>query len=78
MVRGSIPGEVMWDLWWTKWHWDRFSLSTSVSPANSHSIHESSSHQTRSSLDTDSAVKLPTYKLRGTRPVYYFLQESPL
>jgi hypothetical protein len=27
----------MWDLWWTKWHWSRFSPSTSVSPANSHS-----------------------------------------
>jgi hypothetical protein len=25
------------DLWWTKWHWGRFSPSTSVSPANSHS-----------------------------------------
>jgi hypothetical protein len=23
----------MWDLWWTKWHWGRFSPSTSVSPA---------------------------------------------
>jgi len=19
-----IPGLTMWDLWWTKWHWDRF------------------------------------------------------
>jgi hypothetical protein len=27
----------MWDLWWTMWHWGRFSPSTSVSPANSHS-----------------------------------------
>jgi hypothetical protein len=27
----------MRDLWWTKWHWCRFSPSTSVSPANSHS-----------------------------------------
>jgi hypothetical protein len=27
----------MWDLWWTKWPWGRFSPSTSVSPANSHS-----------------------------------------
>jgi hypothetical protein len=27
----------MWDLWWAKWHWDRFSPGTSVSPANSHS-----------------------------------------
>jgi hypothetical protein len=26
-----------WDMWWTKWHWGRFSPSTSVSPANSHS-----------------------------------------
>jgi hypothetical protein len=21
---GSIPGQSMWDLLWTKWHWDRF------------------------------------------------------
>jgi hypothetical protein len=21
---GSNPGQVMWDLWWTKWHWGRF------------------------------------------------------
>jgi hypothetical protein len=27
----------MWGLWWTKRHWVRFSLSTSVSPANHHS-----------------------------------------
>jgi hypothetical protein len=20
---GSIPDQSMWDLWWTKWHWDR-------------------------------------------------------
>jgi hypothetical protein len=30
---GSRPGS-MWGLWWTKWHWDRLSPSTSVSPAN--------------------------------------------
>jgi hypothetical protein len=36
-ARGSNPGLVMWDLWWTKWHWGRFSPSTSVSPANLHS-----------------------------------------
>jgi hypothetical protein len=36
-ARGSSPGLVMWDLWWTKWRWGRFSLSTSVSPANLHS-----------------------------------------
>jgi hypothetical protein len=22
---GSSPGQVMWDLWWTKWHWGRLS-----------------------------------------------------
>jgi hypothetical protein len=27
----------MWDLWRTKWRWGRFSPSTSVYPANSHS-----------------------------------------
>jgi hypothetical protein len=27
----------MWDLWLSTWHWGRFSPSTSVSPANSHS-----------------------------------------
>jgi hypothetical protein len=26
----------MWNLWSPKWHWDRFSPSTSVAPANSH------------------------------------------
>jgi hypothetical protein len=34
---GSSPGLVMWDLWWTRWRWGRFSPSTSVSPANLHS-----------------------------------------
>jgi hypothetical protein len=24
----------MWDLWWTKWRWGRFSQSIPVSPAN--------------------------------------------
>jgi hypothetical protein len=28
---------VKWDLWWTKWCWGRFSLSTSVFPAYLHS-----------------------------------------
>jgi hypothetical protein len=33
----SGPGQVMWDLWWTRWHWGKFSPSISVSLANSHS-----------------------------------------
>jgi hypothetical protein len=28
----------MWDLWWTTWHWDRFSPSTSVFSCQFHSI----------------------------------------
>jgi hypothetical protein len=35
---GSNLGLVIWDLWWTKWRWDRFSPVTLVSPANFHSI----------------------------------------
>jgi hypothetical protein len=34
---GSSPDLVMWDSWWTKWRWGRFSRSTSVSTANLHS-----------------------------------------
>jgi hypothetical protein len=29
----------MWDLWWAKWHWGRFSPGISVSPANYHSTY---------------------------------------
>jgi hypothetical protein len=32
-----VRAQVMWDLWRTNWHWGKFSPSTSVSPANSHS-----------------------------------------
>jgi hypothetical protein len=39
----------MWGLWWTKWHWGRFSPSTSVSLANSHSINCSTFHHHLSS-----------------------------
>jgi hypothetical protein len=29
----------MWDLWWTKWRWGRFSPSTSIYLANLHSTY---------------------------------------
>ena len=29
---GSITGQSMWDLWWTKWHWDRFSPVNFIPP----------------------------------------------
>ena len=32
-----ISGQSMWDFWWTKWHWDMFSLRTSVSTCQYHS-----------------------------------------
>jgi hypothetical protein len=39
-VSRRLPGfdsrSGIWDLWWTEWHWDMFSPSTSVSPADSH------------------------------------------
>jgi hypothetical protein len=38
---GSSPGLVMWDLWWTKGRWGRFSPTTSVSPANLYSTNYS-------------------------------------
>jgi hypothetical protein len=34
---GFASGQSMWGLWWTKWHWGRFSPSTSVSLANHYS-----------------------------------------
>jgi hypothetical protein len=32
-----VRAQVMWNFWWTKWYWVRFSPRTSVSPVNSHS-----------------------------------------
>ena len=32
----SIPGQSIWDLWWTESHWDRLSSSTSVLPTLCH------------------------------------------
>jgi hypothetical protein len=37
----SIPGQVMWDLWWTDWHCGRFPLNNSVFRAKSHCTHPS-------------------------------------
>jgi hypothetical protein len=35
-ARVSTLGQIIWDLWWTKWQWGRYSQSTSVSSASSH------------------------------------------
>jgi hypothetical protein len=34
-VRSQVKS--MWDLWWTKWHWDRFFSEVSVFPCQFHS-----------------------------------------
>jgi len=34
---GSVPGQYMWDLWWTKWHWDMFLSEYFVFPSYYHS-----------------------------------------
>jgi hypothetical protein len=33
----SHPGQSMWELWWTKWHWDRFPLISLVFRCQYHS-----------------------------------------
>jgi hypothetical protein len=45
-VPDSRPGQSMWDLWWTKWHWDRvfseffcFPLSISFQRRSPNSYH---------------------------------------
>jgi hypothetical protein len=40
-AQGLILSRIMWDMWWTKWHWSRLFQSTSVSHANSHSTNYS-------------------------------------
>jgi hypothetical protein len=44
--KGKNPGQAtktksqiksVWDLWWTKWHWDRFFSELSVFPCRFHS-----------------------------------------
>jgi hypothetical protein len=60
-ARGSSPGLDMWDLWWTRWRWGRFSPSISVSPANFHSTNCSKSHPHLSSGVCTIGQKWPQY-----------------
>jgi hypothetical protein len=48
---GFAPGQSMWDLWWTKWHWDRvfseffgFSMSVSFHRPSQNSYHLGVTH----------------------------------
>jgi hypothetical protein len=36
-AQGRSRVKSMWDLWWTKWHWDRFFSELSVFPCQFHS-----------------------------------------
>jgi hypothetical protein len=69
---GSNPGQVMWDLWWTKRHLGRFSPGTSVFLAN-HSTNYSTLirgwHNRPNSGRRDRlcglVVRVPGYRSRG-------------
>jgi hypothetical protein len=56
---GSIPGHYMRDLWWTKWHWDRFFSQYFCFPCQYHytSASNLSSSSTCCSYQTDKRTK---------------------
>jgi hypothetical protein len=72
----------MWDLWWTKWRWGRFSQSTSVSPPNLHSTNFSTItltyHQVlvqqassgRSTLSPTAQIKKKNYVITGFKLLF--------
>jgi hypothetical protein len=43
-------------LWWTKWHWGKFSPNTLVPPANSHSSNQSTLTPTTTTTTTTTAA----------------------
>ena len=57
---GSIPGQSIWESWWTKWHWHRFIVQYIFSPVTE-SLHPcstfTSSHYT---YHKDKSAKLGT------------------
>jgi hypothetical protein len=61
---------VMWDLWWTKWRWGRFSPSTSVSPARPQ-YQETQSHSTKNKKETITGVSphlRPRFGIVSSKP----------
>jgi hypothetical protein len=58
---GSIPSQVMRDLWLAKWNWGRFPLPTAIPPTASYSLIMLSS--TLCSLDIDSFIKKANKKV---------------
>jgi hypothetical protein len=64
----------MWDLWWTKWRWGRFSPNTSVPPANLHFTNFSQSPSPIIRGWYNRAIvaavpKVPPYKLKKKKPL---------
>jgi hypothetical protein len=50
------PGQSMCDVWWTKWHWERFSPSSSDFPCQYHST---------AALHTNLILRMNNNKPRG-------------
>jgi len=44
---GMMPGQTVWDVWWTKWHCDSFSYSSSVLSREYHSTNATNSYSLR-------------------------------
>jgi hypothetical protein len=75
----SIPGQSMWDLWWTRWQWDRVSSFTCVFPVSiiPHVPHLVCLIITGSVVDRVGSVGLGTcYGLDGPLPLLYASERS--
>jgi hypothetical protein len=54
-AEARVPSRVsMWNLWWTKWHWDRFFPSTSDFPCQFHSTGDPLQGKTRKNESSSS------------------------
>jgi hypothetical protein len=62
--------EGQWDLWWTKWHWGRFSPSTTASPANLHSTKFSILTITRGKYNRPEVADVPSGPSFDSTPHY--------
>jgi hypothetical protein len=76
-VRSQV---IMWDLLWTKGHWRRVSLSTSVSPANFHStkcfIRVYHTGGTADQLGADVPSGLTVTQPNETKKELFFIRED--
>ena len=61
---GSIPGQSMWDFWWTKWHWARFFSQYSSVPCH---YHPTNSRYSPSTTKSSNGRSVGTF----TKAVYF-------